>query len=274
MGKDRVRTQNVQQRQTADSTFNTSEFQQQLQEQIQRQQQAFQQQQAQSQAQSSATGVDAASQEFINQMRARALSSLGSITPEAFAPTTAAVNATTGELMNPFIERVVGGVGEQFDRLRDQASMATDQEATARGAFGGSRHGVATGQRLAELDRAEAQEVGRLLAGAHDAAQRAAIPLATQQALSPAQAAAFGQALLSGSLGPVGQVSTSTGTSTGMSSGSSVQDALSSLVNLGFGTRSGAEHRVGTMTGSTEDRERGNLLNDLLAAGLLTSSFV
>lgn len=274
MGKGARQTQDVQQRQTADTTFNNQQFQQQLQQQLQQQQQAYQNQQAQSQQHQAQTGVDAASQAYIDQMRQHALSSLGGIGAAQFAPTAGQVNTLTSQLMNPYMQQVVGGVGQQFDQLRGQAAQQTDQAATAAGAFGGSRHGVATGQRLAELDRAQAQQVGQLLAGGHAQAQQAAIPMAAQQAMAPAQAAMFGQSLLAGGLGPTGQVSTGSGITTGATSGQQSGTQTSSLTNLGFGSQSGHQNVIGNLSGRTTTSEAGNWFNDLLALGNVAAAFM
>lgn len=269
MGKGRQQTQDVNQQQSADTTFNNQSFQNALSQYTQQQQQA--QQQAQQHQTQQQTGVDASSQAYIDQMRQHALSSLGGIGGQQFAPTAGQVNNLTGELMNPYMSQVVGGVGQQFDQLRGQAAQQTNQQATAAGAFGGSRHGVATGQRMAELDRAQTQQVGQLLAGGHQQAQAAALPLAAQQAMAPAQAAAFQQQLLAGGLGPTGQVSTGAGS----------QSSVGSQTNLGFGSQfdqqtgqqTGQQHQQGYMSGQTTTREPGNWFNDLLALGNMAGAF-
>lgn len=61
--------------------------------------------------------------------------------------------------LDPYLESVVGATQSDFDRLRRLASRAAGQEATAAGAFGGSRHGVLEASRLRGLDE---QEIGTL----------------------------------------------------------------------------------------------------------------
>jgi hypothetical protein len=67
----------------------------------------------------------------------------------------------TQQLMNPYQQQVLDGVGRDFDKLRSQAHTQSNQAATAAGAFGGSRHGVMEGARLGELDSAQANTIPR-----------------------------------------------------------------------------------------------------------------
>jgi hypothetical protein len=67
-----------------------------------------------------------------------------------------------GDYFDPFQSQVIGGVQSSFDRLRGQASKQAEQEATAAGAFGGSRSGILEAERLRGLDEAEAQQIGQL----------------------------------------------------------------------------------------------------------------
>jgi hypothetical protein len=68
-----------------------------------------------------------------------------------------------GRFMNPYLQNVVGQVGQQFNQLRNQATLDTNQQATQAGAFGGSRHGIMQGERLGQLDRAQADQTAQLL---------------------------------------------------------------------------------------------------------------
>ncbi len=69
------------------------------------------------------------------------------------------------QFMNPYQQQVLNSVGGDYDRLRSQASMQSNQAATQAGAFGGSRHGVTEGARLGELDSAQASTMAQLRQG-------------------------------------------------------------------------------------------------------------
>lgn len=285
MGKDKKTSQSMDVQQDANTTFNNSEFLQNLQQTLQALQQTQQNQQTQQQSgttqQTGTTqqvaGVDAASQAFIDQMRQHALGGAGQIGAGSFAPSVDQINALTQGLQNPFQQQVLGGLNQQFDQLRNQAQTGVQQQATAAGAFGGSRHGVAEAQRLAELDRAQTQQTGQLLSQGFQSAQAAALPLAQQQAMAPVQALMAQQGLLAGGLGPTGQVTTGTqqqmsqqdmlSSLLGLSSLSSLQQGTSSGTQTGF--QSGQQAMRGTSSGRGTKIEEGNLFQDLLGSGLV-----
>lgn len=78
-----------------------------------------------------------------------------------------------GAYQNPFQDQVIAGVQGDFDRIRQQTMGSVDDAATRARAFGGSRHGVATGTALADVGRAEAAQLAGLRqAGFNDAAGR------------------------------------------------------------------------------------------------------
>lgn len=82
--------------------------------------------------------------------------------------------AAFGQFMNPYMSNVVGAVGQQYDQLRNQATLESNDAATRAGAFGGSRHAVTQGARLGELDQGQAQTTAGLMQqGFNDAQQRA-----------------------------------------------------------------------------------------------------
>jgi hypothetical protein len=70
-------------------------------------------------------------------------------------------NVTAGQIattdlspyMNPFQSNVIDATAQQVERARQQAMMMQGAQATAAGAFGGSRHGVADSQTMGEFDR-------------------------------------------------------------------------------------------------------------------------
>lgn len=72
--------------------------------------------------------------------------------------------------MNPYMANVVDATRGEFDHLRGQAALASNQEATAAGAFGGSRAAIAQGARLGQLDRAQTSQIAGLMQGGYDQA--------------------------------------------------------------------------------------------------------
>src|SRR5690606_27342516 len=101
--------------------------------------------------------------------------------------------------------------------LRGQAQMATQQAATQAGAFGGSRHGVAEGVRLGELDRAQASQIAGLLHSGYQQALGQGVAFAEHQRQlqqQQLQEPLFRQQLALGfqnmGMGPVGTTTTST----------------------------------------------------------------
>lgn len=233
----------------------------------QQQRQQTQQQTQQQQQQQAVTGVDAASQAFIDQMRQQALAGAGGITGAQFAPSVGAINTLTGQLSNPFTEQVIQANAADFDRAREAAATASRQESTLRGAFGGDRQALTQGARVGEIDVAQAQQQAQLRNLGFQNAQQQAVALAQQQALAPAQAAAFQQQLLAGGLGPTGTTQTTTGQQTGQQTGQltgqttqqqqaqqqqQMQNVLSQLSNL-FGTQSGTQS--GTQFGTQQSQQ-------------------
>ncbi len=78
------------------------------------------------------------------------------------------------QFMNPYESGVLDSVGQQYGDMRDQATLSLNDQATKAGAFGGSRHGVAQGQLLGDLYKAEGQQkAGLIYGGFNDAMQRA-----------------------------------------------------------------------------------------------------
>lgn len=83
--------------------------------------------------------------------------------------------AAFGQFMNPYQQNVIDQVGNQYDQLRSQAHLDANDAATRAGAFGGSRHAIAEGARLGQLDQGQAATVAQLQQqGFNDAQGRAA----------------------------------------------------------------------------------------------------
>lgn len=77
-------------------------------------------------------------------------------------------------LMDPYQQQVIGAMRDEAG-VTDQRTMnAVNDRATAAGAFGGTRHGVATGTALAANNRALNTQIGGLLSSGYgDAMNRA-----------------------------------------------------------------------------------------------------
>lgn len=75
--------------------------------------------------------------------------------------------------MNPYQSQVMDQWNRQFGDLRQATLNDVNAQAQQAGAFGGSRHGVAAGQALGDLGKAQAmQQAGLLQSGFSDAAGR------------------------------------------------------------------------------------------------------
>lgn len=70
--------------------------------------------------------------------------------------------AAYGRLANPYQQAVTDQTMRQYGDLRQQTMNSVNDAATQAGAFGGSRHGVATGVALGELGKGEQQQLAGL----------------------------------------------------------------------------------------------------------------
>jgi len=105
---------------------------------------------------------DQASQEYINRMRE--IGAAGIEGPLFTGPLT---EADIMSAMSPYLDNVIGGVRGEYDHLRDQSLLETNDAATRSRAFGGSRHAIMAGARMGELDRAQTSQVAGLLQGGY-----------------------------------------------------------------------------------------------------------
>jgi hypothetical protein len=80
--------------------------------------------------------------------------------------------------MNPYQGQVIDAVHQQYGDLRDQATLDVNDMATKARSFGGSRHGIATGQALGELYKGEGQTIAGLMKSGYDDARGQAMGLA------------------------------------------------------------------------------------------------
>jgi hypothetical protein len=148
--------------------------------------------------------------------------------------------------MNPYQDQVIAGVRGEFDHLRAKAGMGTDQAATQAGAFGGSRHGVATGTRMGELDRAQASQIGGLLYQGHQNSMTQGMQFAEhqrqlqqQQLQDPLFRQQTALNFRNLGMGPVGSSTTQTTPSNPMG-GAMSGAALGTAIMPGIGTAVGA----------------------------------
>lgn len=82
--------------------------------------------------------------------------------------------AATQQLMNPFMGQVMDRMKSEFGNLNAMTTKGMDDAATKAGAFGGSRHGIATGTALARnAETAQNQMAATLHGGFNDAMGRA-----------------------------------------------------------------------------------------------------
>ena len=154
---------------------------------------------------------DAASAPYIQQMRQFAMNAAGGM-PAGSLFTGGITPEQISAAMSPFMGNVISGVRGEFDQMRQGAQMATDQAATQAGAFGGSRHAIAQGARLGELDRAQASQIANLLQSGYGQAVNLAQhnqALEQQKLMEPIFRAQTGLGFLNAGMGPVGMNSTS-----------------------------------------------------------------
>jgi hypothetical protein len=130
------------------------------------------------QTSTSTTTLDPATQRWLEQYRQQAFQNYqnsGALNPYAqsaydrFSQGAGGLNfgMRTGlggldEYMNPYLQDVIGSTQGDFDRLRGQALTRSAQEATSRGAFGGSRSGILQAMSLDDVGRREASTLADL----------------------------------------------------------------------------------------------------------------
>jgi hypothetical protein len=116
--------------------------------------------------------VDPGTQKYLEQMRGQATNAsnvaLNNPSPFMLGPSALSIGDQAGRFMNPYQDQVIGGIRGEFDHLRNQAGMQSNQQATMQGAYGGNRAAIAQGARLGELDRAQASQIGSFLHGGYN----------------------------------------------------------------------------------------------------------
>jgi hypothetical protein len=76
--------------------------------------------------------------------------------------------------MNPYTQNVIGGLQQEAQRSAQMATNQLGAQATAAGAFGGSRQAIAQGQMMGDIQRGLNQQTGQLLQSGYGQAQAAA----------------------------------------------------------------------------------------------------
>ena len=86
--------------------------------------------------------------------------------------------AAMQNFMNPYTQSVINAMNQNWGNLSGQVTLGADAQATAQGAFGGSRSGVAEGAALNQLGQGQMQQMAGLeqsgYANAQNLAQNAA----------------------------------------------------------------------------------------------------
>lgn len=113
--------------------------------------------------QSGSTGIDPATQAYIDQMRQTAQ---GASMPTGVSTGMAALGGDPNAvktLMNPYQQNVIDGIMGQWKNANAMGMNQVNDAATRAGAFGGSRQGVATGVMMGENARNATSQIGDLL---------------------------------------------------------------------------------------------------------------
>lgn len=122
------------------------------------------------------TALDPASQGYVNSMRQRGHAAYNAVNGAGslfLGADPRSIEEQIAPFMNPYTSQVIGAVGNEYDRLRGQVRPGVTSAAIQAGAYGGTRHGLAEGTRLAELDRNQMnQTAGLLQSGYNDALGR------------------------------------------------------------------------------------------------------
>jgi hypothetical protein len=143
---------------------------------------------------------------------------------------TGAVNQTTSAYMNPYTQQVTDVTMQQLAEQQAMAMNNLDAQASAAGAFGGSRHGVAMGSTMGEYADAQAQALANLNFQGYTTAQQQAMQqqLANQGAMNTASLANQQAGLTAG-------LANQSAGLQGANLNLNAANSLGGLSNLGFG---------------------------------------
>lgn len=188
------------------------------------------------------TGIDPASQAYLDQQRAAAQQAAGvaANTSPFTGPQTQSIAQQTEQFMNPYQDQVIGAVNSQFDKLGQQSVAQTNAMATQAGAFGGARHGIAQGTRQGNLDATRMGIVANLQKSGYDTAVTQGTQYAEHQRqlqeqknMEPLWQQQQRLGLLQSGMGPTGTTSTTT------QPGPSMWGQLGGLAMTGLGAATG-----------------------------------
>jgi hypothetical protein len=162
--------------------------------------------------------LDPQSQAYVNRMRLAGQAgadAIGSAGPMMIGPDGRPISEQIAPYMNAFTQGVIDPTRAEFDYLRGQASRGVTDAAIRSNAYGGSRHGVAEGVRMAGIDRAQATTISDLFRQAHDSSLAVGLPhiehqrqLRERQAQEPLFRALQQMGILNMGMGPAGTVQT------------------------------------------------------------------
>jgi hypothetical protein len=154
--------------------------------------------------------------------------------------------------MNPYQQSVINPMLQQFQQQNQGVMSGVDSNATAQGAFGGSRNGVAEGSALAQNQMNQNQQLGNLEysgfgAATNQAMQQANLGMGASQSL---QNLGYQNAMLPGQILQQGQGG-STGQTTTNTASSNPWSAVLGLAGTGLGAAlgGGAGAQIGGQVG-------------------------
>jgi hypothetical protein len=104
-----------------------------------------------------------------NPMQQASMAQQGALYGTAGAGTVAGANLNP--YMNPYTKNVIGGLQTEANRAMQMGANQLGAQATQAKAFGGSRHGIAQGQMMGDIQRGLNQQTGQLLQSGYQNAQ-------------------------------------------------------------------------------------------------------
>lgn len=127
----------------------------------------------------------------IDPMQQASLAQRGALAGTATAGTIGGANLN--QYMNPYTQNVIGGLQTEANRAMQMGSNQLGTAASRAGAFGGSRHGIAEGQMMGDVQRGLNQQTGQLLQSGYTNAQTMAQQDIQNRMNQAAQLANLGQ---------------------------------------------------------------------------------
>lgn len=190
------------------------------------------------------TALDPQSQAYVNAQRAQAQqgANVAQNLDPFTGPQTKSVAEQAAAFYNPYQQNVIDATGQQFDKLRAQATNNVAANATQAGAYGGTRQGVAAGVRQGQLDATQMGIVANLQQQGYQNALTQGTAYAEQQRqlqeqknMTPLWQQQQAQQMLNMGMGPTSQNTTQTTTTPGKS----LLGTVAGLGMTGLGIASG-----------------------------------